>query len=77
MNTLQNIVAAIKQVNSRIGLATAKLYLQEGAKLLLSGRRKEVLDDVAISRYGDFITVLTDISNSDDNEPLIKTIVDT
>ena len=47
MSKLTNKVAVITGANSGIGLATAKLYLKEGAKVVLSGRRKEALDEVA------------------------------
>ena len=77
MNTLQNKVAVITGANSGIGLATAKLYLQEGAKVVLAGRRKEALEEVAQSLTGDFITVVADVANAEDNRQLIQKTVDT
>ncbi|WP_024769211.1 SDR family NAD(P)-dependent oxidoreductase [Aquimarina macrocephali] len=72
MKKLQNKVAVITGANSGIGLATAKLYLQEGAKVVLSGRRQEALDEVAEKLEGDFITVKADVANAGDNKRLIE-----
>ncbi len=47
MKKLTNKVAVITGANSGIGLATAKRYLAEGAKVVISGRRQEALDEVA------------------------------
>jgi len=74
MNKLKNKVAVITGANSGIGLATAKLYLKEGAKVVLSGRRKEALDEVANNLEGDFITVVADVSKPEDNVNLIKEV---
>ena len=72
MKKLQNKVAIITGANSGIGLATAKLYLQEGAKVVLSGKRQEALDEVAATLDGDFITVKADVSIAADNKRLIE-----
>ncbi|WP_109852945.1 SDR family NAD(P)-dependent oxidoreductase [Aquimarina sp. AU58] len=72
MKKLQNKVAVITGANSGIGLATAKLYLQEGAKVVLSGRRQEALDEVAEALEGDFITVKADVAKAEDNKRLIE-----
>ncbi|WP_025663613.1 SDR family NAD(P)-dependent oxidoreductase [Aquimarina megaterium] len=72
MKKLQNKVAVITGANSGIGLATAKLYLQEGAKVVLSGRRQEALDEAAEALEGDFITVKADVAKAEDNKRLIE-----
>jgi len=72
MNKLKNKVAVITGANSGIGLATAKLFLEEGAKVVLSGRRQEALDEVSKNLKGDFITVLADVGKPEDNTNLIK-----
>jgi len=72
MKKLENKVAVITGANSGIGLATAKLYLEQGAKVVLSGRRQEALDKVAKELEGDFITVKADVSKAEDNKKLIK-----
>ncbi len=75
MSKLQNKVAVITGANSGIGLATAKLYLKEGAKVVLSGRRKDALDAVSKELTGDFITVVADVSKAEDNAHLINETV--
>lgn len=76
MNKLKNKVALITGANSGIGLATAKLFLEEGAKVVVSGRRQEALDEVAKTLEGDFVTVLADVSKPEDNVRLIKEATD-
>ena len=75
MNTLQDKVAVITGANSGIGLATAKLYLEEGAKVVLAGRRKEALEEAVKDLEGDFITVVADVAKPQDNANLIKETV--
>jgi NAD(P)-dependent dehydrogenase (short-subunit alcohol dehydrogenase family) len=72
MGKLNNKVAVITGANSGIGLATAKLYLKEGAKVVLSGRRKEALENVAKDLEGDFLTVVADVAIPEDNTRLIQ-----
>ena len=75
MKKLENKVAVITGANSGIGLATAKLYLEEGAKVVISGRRPEALEEVANELEGDFITVTADVSKPEDNTKLIQEAV--
>ena len=71
---LQNKVAVITGANSGIGLATAKLFLKEGAKVVITGRRQKALDDAAKDLKGDFITVLGDVANTEDNHKIDETV---
>lgn len=46
MPILENKVAIITGATSGIGLAAARLFAREGASLVLSGRREDVLDEL-------------------------------
>ena len=72
MNKLKNKVAVITGANSGIGLATAKLYLKEGAKVIISGRREQALLDATKNLEGDFELVVADVSKPEDNAKLIQ-----
>lgn len=77
MSKLENKVAVITGANSGIGLATTKLFLQNGAKVVLAGRRAEALEEAAKELNGDFRIVVADVSKDEDNVRLIKESVDT
>ena len=63
MGKLDGKVALITGGNSGIGLATAKLFVQEGAKVAITGRREEALDQAASEIGGDVKTILADASD--------------
>lgn len=76
MNKLKGKVAIVTGGNSGIGYATALRFIKEGAKVVISGRRQEALDDVFKDIQGDFITVLADQGKIEDNKKLITTTVE-
>lgn len=63
---LQNKIALITGGNSGIGLATAKLFQKEGAKVIITGRRQEVVDDAVKEIGGEAIGFASDTSNLSD-----------
>lgn len=75
MKKLENKVAVITGGNSGIGLATVQQFLDEGAKVVFSGRRQEALDTVSSQLKGDFKAVLADQANLADNKRLIEEAV--
>ncbi|WP_405207152.1 SDR family oxidoreductase [Aquimarina sp. LLG6339-5] len=60
---LQEKIALITGGNSGIGLATAKLFQKEGAKVIITGRRKEVVDNAVKEIGGEAIGFASDTSN--------------
>ena len=57
MGKLESKVALITGGNSGIGLATAKLFIKEGAKVVITGRRQEALDQ-AVKEIGGNVTAI-------------------
>lgn len=72
---LQDKVAVITGGSSGIGLETAKLFVEEGAFVFITGRRQEVLDAAVKEIGSDFVIgVQGDISNSKDLKRLFETV---
>ena len=60
--SIEGKVALVTGGNSGIGLATAQLFLQEGARVVISGRERKTLD-IAQEKLGpDSLVVQTDVS---------------
>ncbi len=76
MGKLDNKVALITGGNSGIGLATARLFAEEGAKVVITGRRQEALDEAISSIDGDVTAVLADASNVSKSKEVIQKVVD-
>src|SRR3981189_1468526 len=71
---LEKKVALITGGNSGIGLATAKQFVNEGAYVFITGRRKEELA-AAVKEIGQNVTgVQGDVSNLDDLDRLFAQI---
>jgi len=75
MKTLENKVAVITGGNSGIGFATVQQFLDQGAKVVFSGRRQEALDEASAQLKGDFKAVLADQANATDSKRLIEEAV--
>jgi NAD(P)-dependent dehydrogenase (short-subunit alcohol dehydrogenase family) len=74
MNALQGKVAVITGGNSGIGLATAKRFVEEGAYVFITGRRKGELDK-AVAEIGKNVTAVQgDVSNPSDLDRLFQTV---
>lgn len=71
---LQNKVALITGGNSGIGLATAKLFHHEGAKVIITGRRKEALETAAKEVGENAVGYVSDTSSIADIIKLYKKV---
>lgn len=71
---LKNKIALITGGNSGIGLATAKLFQQEGAKVIITGRRKEVVDKSVEEIGHGAVGFASDTSNLQDIDHLYRTV---
>lgn len=67
-------VALITGGNSGIGLATAQLFLKEGATVIISGRDRKTLDSARETMGPDLLAVQADVSKLDDLDRLYQTI---
>ncbi|MEL7003042.1 MAG: glucose 1-dehydrogenase [Bacteroidota bacterium] len=67
---LKNKVAVITGGNSGIGLATAKLFHEHGAKVVITGRRKEVVEDATKEIGTDAVGIVSDAANLSDIDHL-------
>jgi NAD(P)-dependent dehydrogenase (short-subunit alcohol dehydrogenase family) len=70
MKKLENKVAVVTGGNSGIGLATAKEFAANGAKVIITGRNKEALDKAVAEIGSDAIAIVSDASSVADNQAL-------
>jgi NAD(P)-dependent dehydrogenase (short-subunit alcohol dehydrogenase family) len=75
---LANKVALITGGGTGIGRATAELFAEEGAKVAVSGRRKEKLEETVIaitSKGGQAIAIPGDVTQEDDTKRMVMETV--
>src|SRR6201991_4990137 len=74
MGKLDGKVAVITGATTGLALAGAKLFVDEGAHVFISGRRKDALED-AVTRIGRNVTAVQgDSANLDDLDRLFETV---
>src|ERR1700745_632798 len=74
MGKLDGKVAVITGGSSGMALAGARLFVEEGAHVFISGRRQEALDE-AVKLIGRNVTgVQSDAANLDDLDRLFDTV---
>jgi len=74
MGKLEGKIALVTGGNSGIGLATAKLFVNEGAYIFITGRREPELK-AAVNEIGKNVTAIrNDVSNLADLDRLFETI---
>lgn len=76
MGQLTNKTALVTGGSTGIGLATAKRFVEEGARVYLTGRRKPELDAAAEALGDQVIAVQNDVSDLDDLDRLFQRIAD-
>jgi NAD(P)-dependent dehydrogenase (short-subunit alcohol dehydrogenase family) len=74
MKRLDGKVALITGGNSGMGLETARLFVSEGARVVITGRRERELSEAVESIGGPIIGVQGDVANLSDLDSLMKTI---
>lgn len=72
MENINNKIAVITGGNSGIGYATAKLLKENGAKVIITGRRREAIEKAASTL--DVNSILADQSNLSDIDTLVATV---
>ncbi len=70
MKRLEGKVAVVTGGNSGIGLATAKRFQEEGAKVAISGRSKKTLDEAVKALGNNLLAVQSDVSKLPDIDKL-------
>jgi NAD(P)-dependent dehydrogenase (short-subunit alcohol dehydrogenase family) len=74
MKKLEGKVAVITGGSSGIGLATAKLFQEQGAKIAISGRNQATLDD-AVNALGDgVLAIRSDVSKLSELDHLMEVV---
>jgi NAD(P)-dependent dehydrogenase (short-subunit alcohol dehydrogenase family) len=75
MKRLEGKTAVVTGGNSGIGLATAKRFLEEGARVAISGRNQKTLDE-AVKKLGDgVLAVQADTAKLDETEKFLAKVV--
>ena len=74
MGRLQGKTALITGGSSGIGLATAKRFVAEGARVFIAGRRQSELDKAVEAIGGGAMAIQGDVANLDDLDRLFATI---
>ncbi len=71
MKRLEGKIAVITGGNSGIGLATAKRFLEEGARVAISGRNQKTLEEAVKSLGDGVLAVQADAAKLDDIEKFL------
>ena len=74
MNKLQGKIALVTGGNSGIGLATAQLFAQEGAQVIITGRDQKTIDQAAELIGPRTLAVKSDVSQLTDLDALFSQI---
>src|SRR5216683_3792285 len=74
MGRLEDKVAVVTGGNSGIGLATAKEFKEQGARVVITGRDQQTLDEAKRELGGDVLAVRSDASSLTDIDKLFAVV---
>src|SRR6201991_80138 len=74
MKKLEGKVAVITGGNSGIGLATARRFVEEGARVVISGRREKELKEAAALIGRNVTTIMGDVTRLQDLDRLYAVV---
>jgi NAD(P)-dependent dehydrogenase (short-subunit alcohol dehydrogenase family) len=74
MGRLEDKVAVVTGGNSGIGLATAKEFKEQGARVVITGRDQQTLDEAKRDLGGDVLAVRSDASSLTDIDKLFAVV---
>ncbi len=75
MSKLNGKVAIVTGATSGMGLDTAKLFLQQGAKVVLTGRTQKKLEAIKDQLTGDYLLIPAEASSTSDSKKLVEKTV--
>lgn len=74
MGKLKDKVAVVTGGSAGIGFATAKQFISEGAKVVITGRNQQTLDEAVKQLGGNITGIRADASNISDTEKLVEQV---
>lgn len=77
MGTLSNKIAVITGGNAGIGFATAKEFIAQGAKVVITGRNQQLINDAVQQLGPDATGILSDAASIHDTQALVQQVKDT
>lgn len=74
MNTLEGKIAVVTGANSGIGFATARRFAEAGATVVLTGRRREAVEEAAATIGGSAVGLVADAADLGATDRLVEEI---
>jgi NAD(P)-dependent dehydrogenase (short-subunit alcohol dehydrogenase family) len=77
MSDLKNKIAVVTGGNSGIGFASAQQLIEDGAKVIITGRNKQAVEEAATQLGHGTVGIVADQASIADTDALVKKITDT